>query len=633
MVASEYFTRDQIRLRYKRSLSTSCNPMARIPILRLEEASRRRWQYSTNHTDGALRLVRVDSLLDKHNPAINLDEFRDLQWGSTQKPLYAAISHVWEQSRSVRRITKRINRPLEIETEGGRSHTISWHGLVQAARAAKYLRCEHLWLDFVCLHQTSKTDKKLQIKNMGHIYQNATAVLVMPGGVSAAQRAEKSAGWINRAWTLQESTLCPDTYVLLDWPRRHSITVGGIKNAKFESLGDIAVIRLLGLLEIRVSPEDIYYEVDGEEDEELKIDVECFGQDTKALMALWAMLEANGDPYVLKSAAWRSMWMRTSTKPQDLVFSVLHIFGADIEVDYSRPVDDLLLELAAKTATFPVWLYVGHDMPINPRSQLLPALPTFVPNSVPVYETGRANIPVSSFIISFDYISKFDIKVTSLPDLTGHSICGQFLEVKGWEEGESGLSDKAFLDTYFPGDDTSDQTDDEPTTSTLHLASSTGEAKVESRISGSVGTHMVILGETSPYRFLEFQEMAVLSPDGPSVLFFRQTTANDGIWENCGSARLNKSITGTERRHLDVGICPGAYLRTCTCTGYPERSELKPLAAYDRPDRYKGYGYLFPGLDDDGGGGNGPFEHLDGDVWEDEDEFCNSEGDGDPIFD
>jgi hypothetical protein len=478
------------------------------------------------------------------------------------------------------------------------------------------------------LHQTSKTDKKLQIKNMGNIYQNATAVLVMPGGVSAAQRAEKSAGWINRAWTLQESTLCPNTYVLLDWPRKNSMTIGGIKNAKFESLGNIAVIRLLGLLEARVSTEDIYYEVDGEEIEGLEMEIKCFGQDTKAMMALWAMLEAKGDPYILKSAAWRSMWMRTSTKPQDLVFSVLHIFDADIEVNYSCSVDDLLLELAAKTANFPAWLYIGYDMPINPRSQLLPALPTFVPNSALVYKIDRNHIPVSSFIISFDYISEFDIKVTSLPDLTGHSICGQILEVRGWEEGKPGQSDKEFFDTHFPGDDMSD-VDDEPTIPTvLDLASSTGEVKVNSHISGSVGTHMVILGDTLPYRFLEFQEMAVLSFGGPSVLFFRQTV--NGIWENCGSARLAKNITETERKHLDVGMCPGAQLTPCTCSGHPERSELKPLASYDRPDRYKGYGYLIPGVDDDDGG-DSPDGY--GDVWRDEDEFRDSEGDEDPISD
>jgi hypothetical protein len=100
--------------------------MAGISILELEESSRQRWQYSTNHTDGALRLLRVSPLLDKYNPTIVLDEFRDLQWGeSFSKPKYTAISHVWAQSSSVKRTAKRVNRPLPILIEGDNIHTIS----------------------------------------------------------------------------------------------------------------------------------------------------------------------------------------------------------------------------------------------------------------------------------------------------------------------------------------------------------------------------------------------------------------------------------------------------------------------------------------------------------------------------
>jgi hypothetical protein len=209
--------------------------MELVPILELKEASRQQWQYSTSYVAGAPRLVSVERLLDKSTPTIVLDEIHNLNRIS-ETPKYAAISHVWEPSNAVKRISDRINRPLEIEVGPERPHTISWHGLIQAARAAKHLRCDYLWLDFLCLHQLSKTDKALQIKNMKNIYQYAKVVLVMPGGVSAAQPQDKDASSINRAWTLQEATLNPNTYVLLDWRQEYSITVGGIKNAKFVSL-------------------------------------------------------------------------------------------------------------------------------------------------------------------------------------------------------------------------------------------------------------------------------------------------------------------------------------------------------------------------------------------------------------
>ncbi|KAF3070147.1 hypothetical protein CFAM422_007004 [Trichoderma lentiforme] len=49
---------------------------------------------------------------------------------------------------------------------------------------------------------------------MGNIYKNATAVIVMPGGVSAAQDFGIETEWATRAWTVQEAALCPNTYVL-----------------------------------------------------------------------------------------------------------------------------------------------------------------------------------------------------------------------------------------------------------------------------------------------------------------------------------------------------------------------------------------------------------------------------------
>jgi len=74
--------------------------------------------------------------------------------------------------------------------------------------AARYLGCEYIWLDFVCLNQLSKIDKQIQISNMGKICKNAAAVLIMVGGVQAAQSLHTKSTWIERARTLQEATFC-----------------------------------------------------------------------------------------------------------------------------------------------------------------------------------------------------------------------------------------------------------------------------------------------------------------------------------------------------------------------------------------------------------------------------------------
>ena len=595
--------------------------MESVPILELKEVFRQRWKYSTNYTAGALRLVSVKNLLDKRSTSIVLNEFKNVNWDS-EKPKFCAISHVWKPSAEVRRISNRIHRPLEIEVGSERPHTINWHGLVQAARAAEHFGCDYMWLDFLCLHQLSKTDKALQIKNMGNIYRHAQAVLVMPGGVSAAQSQAKDASWINRAWTLQEATLNPNTYVLLDWPRGYSITIEGVTNAEFKSLGNIAIIRLRGLLEAHLSPDETYYTVDGEEIEGLVLeDIKCFGKDRTAMMELWAVLAAGDDQNLLQSSVWRCMYMRTSTKPQDMVFSILHLLGVDMVVDYDRTVDDLIFELAAKTASRPMWLDIGSGMPLLPRSGLLPSFPTFVANSIPHYRIGENTQPVSSFIHSQNYISNVDMTVWGEPGLDGHWICGQILRVEGWEYGEPDTRAE-LLDTYFPGSDDSDSSDSEgdsePRRTTLvHLSASNGTVIVECATGLSLGTHVVIIGEKTTYNFLGFQEMETIMSIGAPVIFLDKS---DGIWRKCGTGTLAKYLTNTERKHLRVGGHPGAEILPCTCEGYLRSSELKTLETYSRQNEF---GYLFPAEEADEQEEDDE-QKADGeeqDEWEDDDEF------------
>ncbi|KAL6897701.1 hypothetical protein GGI43DRAFT_409696 [Trichoderma evansii] len=190
--------------------------MAGIKIQVLRESDQEHWAYDSNYVAGAVRLFSVSDLLARDDAKITLSEWRELDWNKKDDmfPKYVAISHSWTPSAEVIKIAKNANRPLDIEIGEDTPHTISWHGLQQAALAAQHLKCELLWLDFICLHQTSPVDKKLQIQQMGFLYQNARAVIVMPGGVSGAQEIELEAPWITRAWTLQEATLCPETYVL-----------------------------------------------------------------------------------------------------------------------------------------------------------------------------------------------------------------------------------------------------------------------------------------------------------------------------------------------------------------------------------------------------------------------------------
>jgi type VI protein secretion system component VasA len=127
------------------------------------------------------------------------------------------VSHTWMQSEDVMERGKVAGRPLWVQTrlekEDGENekemekeqnekqekekrekepstHEISWLGLVQAATAAEALGCEYLWLDLLCLNQVDLEDRRKQIANMHRIFANAAAVVVMLGGLSAAQRVD-----------------------------------------------------------------------------------------------------------------------------------------------------------------------------------------------------------------------------------------------------------------------------------------------------------------------------------------------------------------------------------------------------------------------------------------------------------
>jgi hypothetical protein len=212
------------------------------PLLCMEEGndSATVWSYGDCGTPGALRLISVAQLLNPETRSVALYEWKPelLKFprdGSVLTPAlqcpkgmpcYVAVSHTWMQSEDVMEKGKVAGRPLWVQTrlekEDGEkekemeekeqnkeqnevngeeqekeekekepsTHEISWLGLVQAATAAEDLGCEYLWLDLLCLNQVDSEDRRKQIANMHRIFANAAAVVVMPGGLSAAQRVD-----------------------------------------------------------------------------------------------------------------------------------------------------------------------------------------------------------------------------------------------------------------------------------------------------------------------------------------------------------------------------------------------------------------------------------------------------------
>jgi hypothetical protein len=385
------------------------------------------WDYQFDYVDGAIRFITVEGLLALEDAEFFLLEWRDFTWdheNGARLPPYAAISHIWTSSPEVMKLSRNINRPLNIDGEEGSPHTISWHGLRQAALAARHLGCRMLWLDSICIHQNSPSDKKIQIPNMGNIYTNATAVIVMPGGVSAAQYFEIETEWATRAWTLQEATLCPRTYILgLDHVGSLFLNHDEYSFSMSTTTGCYAdfdcIEGCLALADIRDILKSLNYSMEveiinkrtGEVVREGTWRVQCLGNG--AVVRAFAALLLAETPAMKNVGIWRSLWLRKSKLPQDTVYSMMSLLRVEIEPDYNRTREDLIAEVVRKTLlSLPSWLDIMEDdMHFDSRNGLFPPIPVFGKFQNPVFMLKGQLVAVEDYVGFNNYICPLLIKV------------------------------------------------------------------------------------------------------------------------------------------------------------------------------------------------------------------------------
>lgn len=424
--------------------------------------SRNYWTYPSKKHDpfrqrGAFRAISVADLRSSP-PKIKLFEWKELaQYGTAanlQKnyPAYAAISHVWNQSDEVIALAKSVDRWLRIGLDNG-SHSISWHGLREAADAASQLKCTYIWLDFTCIDQVAKNndgqtpgDKDLQIANIANIYKFARAVIVMVGGVSAVQRVDKPSAWMDRAWTLQESTICKkSTWVYVTWPGVYAFKVNPGTAAevdyKFKTVGPSSASKvLIKLLDLLQMP-DLVKSITNPPDLKLPVEfqVRCLDgaaderSRSTARTALLAIIRAR-TPAQKKAGVWRSMLLRTSSRDIDIVYSVQVLLGIDVDpYGKRRGLQSLINDAALKSAVMgaPAWLGVG-DMggsivPYESTSRLIPGKATYQEQNLPYYDLPDAKWQADEVIDSESYISSWSIRfpTVSLP----HIVCAYMLRI------------------------------------------------------------------------------------------------------------------------------------------------------------------------------------------------------------
>lgn len=78
---------------------------------------------------------------------------------------------------------------------------------------------KYVWLDRLCIMQTSREDKGWQISRMFQIYKSCKLCIILPGGIRGLTHLDEGTTWLHRGWTLQEVMAPPSAFVLFAWPQ------------------------------------------------------------------------------------------------------------------------------------------------------------------------------------------------------------------------------------------------------------------------------------------------------------------------------------------------------------------------------------------------------------------------------
>ena len=153
-----------------------------------------------------------------------------------------------------------------------------------------------------------------------------------------------------------------------------------------------------------------------------------------ARTALLAVMKGNGE--WRRAGIWSSMFLRTSKRRVDVVYSMMGLFGVDVDpYREDRELQYLFNVLTSKTAAKgrPGWLGVGglggSLIVRDSTSRLTPVVPIYENQEPPVYElvdSGK-RLPAGEFVDgSSNYIKMFDtIFVTSSQP---HMICPRMFD-------------------------------------------------------------------------------------------------------------------------------------------------------------------------------------------------------------
>lgn len=317
---------------------------------------------------------------------------------------FAAVSYPWRDLQMPANTTP----PKGSFSVKGAEHAdqISIDVMQTACLAALHFGISMLWMDRLCILQSRKDDKNWQIQRMFWIYSHCNLCLILPGGLVRLAALSEPTTWIDRAWTLQEASApgrdklkCIFSFTHATYAEFLQQMCEGVFSPKFLEFlnhtpnplqaiiepGRSAACDLMELFRLMsggVAGFKYHEPTLSERHDRFPVRIIY----TPAARLLQRALKTGRSGQYL----WMSAFSRSSSRPVDMVFSLMDLLGVSLEVsqfgaqERARATIKLIQELMNRRQRA-TWLYIAPAMPASREISTLPAMPE-------TSESGRAFI-------------------------------------------------------------------------------------------------------------------------------------------------------------------------------------------------------------------------------------------------
>ena len=360
--------------------------VAEIPISKLDGCTVR---IEGRATPGRFRLLDCTAFLDSR--VLRIVEFSKF---SPQDLRFAAISYPWRDLQ----LPEGTKAPEGSFLVHGAEHAdpITIAVLRTACIATRYFGASFFWLDRLCIIQSSKEDKNWQIQRMYTIYLHCNLCLVLPGGLVRLAGLDERTSWTDRAWTLQEAAASLDRDVIkciFSFP--HSDLPEFVQSLPdmgyTDKFKDYLAHRnnfIQDILEPRISAScdllklfrhiNFTYKAFEVLDSKSHSDLPIRIIPTPAVRLLRNSIRSPNS--INYRYFWMSAFTRSSSRPVDMVFSIMGPMGVSLNVAEFDPSDRVkatikLIQALLQRGRPADWLFIAPELPPSPELSILPTFP------------------------------------------------------------------------------------------------------------------------------------------------------------------------------------------------------------------------------------------------------------------